>query len=403
MHLEVHAGRKGTEDPPTADRNTKEVFWNWNGRRMRYRIASVIVFAGVVAAAHGQPGGRDSLPQWEISLDPATVRPGPQVVYQRDDLHVGAFHVNSEGLWVLVYERPQLWHRESEAGAQVLRGARLYLLDTLFNERYSVALPGAARALHHDHRGRPIAEGEHDAWLAAAGEEDIHLSAIGRERLHKYVLPWTDSIPGRLLGNNLTPTYPAFDHVAYMPATERSEVICSVTNAHLLELFRSQYKYMSGRDKVIAMDLALKLGTDPETVAGYMTDFHKDIYYEVPYAPLFVVRDTLCVFDRYKGAIRRFDQGLNDLAEVPLAKERYRDRWKRLLQDPVSGRVYALYTSGPRTMLRAIDVSTGRMGDPAVLTHPFPEEVQVHDGYAYYVYRPFGSLQRRTLYREALR
>ncbi len=374
---------------------------------MRHRIASIVVLAGSVVAAHAQPGrpagGRDSLPQWEISLDPATVRPGPQVVYQRDDLHVGAFHVNDEGLWVLVYERPQLWHRESEAGARVLRGARLHLLDTLFNEKHAVVLPGAARALHHDHRGRPVAEGERDAWLAAAGEQGIHLSAIGREQLHSYMLPWTDSIPGRLLGSNLTPTYPAFDHVAYMPATKQSEVICSVTDAHLLELFRSQYKYMSGRDKVIAMDLALELGTDAETVAGYMTAFHKDIYYEVPYAPLFVVRDTLCVFDRYKGAIRRFDAGLNDLAEVPLAKERYRDRWKRLLQDPASERVYALYNSGPRTMLRTIDVITGRMGDPVVLTHPFPEEVQVHDGYAYYVYRAFGSLQRRTLYREALR
>jgi hypothetical protein len=373
---------------------------------MRHRIAWIGIWMGAAIGAHAQSGpprGNDTVPQWEIALDPATVRPGPQVVYQRDDLHVGAFHVDRDGVWVLVYERPQLWHRDTDAGAQVFRGARLHLLDTLFNEKLTVPLPGAARALHHDHQERPLAEGEHEAWSATAIGDRIHLGVIGRDHLHNEVLPWTDSIPGSLLGSNLTATYPAFDHIAYMPATKRSEVICSVVDEHRHELFRSQYKYMSGRDKVIAMDLALRWGTDAETVAGYMTAFHKDIYYEVPYAPLFVVRDTLCVFDRYAGAIRRFDTDLNALPDVPLAKERYRERWKRLLLDPVSDRVYALYRQGPRTVLRPIDVNTGRLGDAFSLTHPFPEEVQVHDGYAYYVYRVSGSLQRRTLYREALR
>lgn len=355
---------------------------------------------------HRRSGARElylHMAQEVRALDPITVSPGPQEVYRREDLHVAAFHANEDGLWVLVYERPGLWHSETEVGTPLFRGARLHLLDTLFQEQRMVTLPGPVRALYHDHAGRVFVEGERKAWRARLEGSGIHLEEFGRDALHRMVLPWTDSIPGRLLGNNLTDTYPAFDHIAHDPATATSHVICSVSDAHLLGLFRSQYKYMSGRDKVIAMDLALALGTDAETVAGYMTAFHDDIYYEKPYAPLFVVNDTLCVFDRYKGSIRCFGPDLVSLTDVPLAPERWRDRWKRLVQDRVDGTVHALYTQGPRTWLRNVDPRSGRLDRPVVLEHPFPEEVQVHGGYAYYVYRPYGSLQRRTLYREALR
>ncbi|HQW40013.1 MAG TPA: carboxypeptidase-like regulatory domain-containing protein, partial [Flavobacteriales bacterium] len=80
-----------------------------------------------------------------VELPAVTItRPGPEVVYQREDLHVGDYHANDQGLWVLTYERPQYWHRDSEVGAQVFREARLHLLDTNFVELCSVRIPGDA-------------------------------------------------------------------------------------------------------------------------------------------------------------------------------------------------------------------------------------------------------------------
>jgi len=330
-------------------------------------------------------------------------RAAPEVVFQRPDLHVGAYHANDEGLWVLVYEKPQLWHRQENAGEQVFRNARLHLLDTLFQERASRALPGRVRGLRHDHRQRLIVEGLDEAWSAEARPEGIVLGRIGRDVLHNAVLPWTDSIPGHLLGNNRSATWPAFDHFAYDPVEDSAIAICSVEDKHVMALFRSQYKYMSGRDKVIAMDLELRTGIDREIIAGHMTGFHKDLYFKVPYAPLFLTGDTLCVFDHASERIRRFAPDLSALDEVPMTHHKERGWRTRLLQDPVDGRIYALYARDPRTTLRPVDAATGALGRPVPLTHPFPEEVQVHGGHVYYVYRPFGSTQHRTLYREALR
>ncbi|MBL7980687.1 MAG: carboxypeptidase-like regulatory domain-containing protein [Flavobacteriales bacterium] len=330
-------------------------------------------------------------------------RPAPEVVFQRNDLHVGDYLVNDEGLWVLVYEQKRLWHSEQEAGATVYRGGRLYLLDTLFNERSSVRLPGEVCGLLSDHAQRPLVEGRTMGWYAQLQGDGLALQQVDLATLHKAVLPWTDSIQGLLLGNNLNAEYPAFDHIAYDPKRDSALLVCSVVDEFLLELFRSQYKYMSGRDKVIASDIALRTGLDREVVAGFMTGFSHDIYYRVPYAPLFVVHDTLRVFDHYKERIRPFTASLEPLADVPLTHHNERHWKQRLLHDVHDDRIYALFAQGIRCWLREVDVRTGALGPVRMLTHASPEEVQVHAGHAYYVYRVPGSLQTRTLYREALR
>ena len=342
--------------------------------------------------------------QQVIELPPAIIqRQAPEVVYQRADLHVGDYFANNDGLWILTYERPQSWHREAEAGKQVFQDARLHLLDTNFIECCSVRLTGEVVRLHHDHAQRVIVEGMKEAWVAAYREGEVALRPIDLTTLEKAVLPWTDSIQGVVLGSTFSATYPAFDHIAYNAGTLETKSICGVEDTHLMDLFRSQYKYMSGHDKVIAMDLAIGTGFDPEVIAGYMTEFYKDIYFDPPYAPLFVVHDTLCVFDHYKERIRRFRPDLTVVDEVPITHQKDRTWRTRLLQDPTDGTVYAQFARNLHTWLRTVDPSTGVIGTRRSLTHPFPEEVQVHDGHVYYVFRPYGSLQRRTLYREALR
>src|SRR5690606_11308322 len=159
---------------------------------------------------------------------------------------------------------------------------------------------------------------------------------VDRDTLYSAILPWTDTLAGKLLGNDLDRTFPEFDHLAYDPDTDRIIPFCTVTDRHVLSLFRSEYKYMSGRDKVIAMDLELETGIDREIIAGYMTGFYNNIYFSVPYAPLFVVNDTIFIFDHSEGTIRCFDRELSAIGEIPMTHQNDRSWKKELLQDPVS-------------------------------------------------------------------
>ncbi len=337
-----------------------------------------------------------------VMLDPIEITtPGPQIVHQPADLHVGAYHINDDGVWVLVYERSQLWHREQNAGEQVLRGARLHLLDTLFRQIASAYFESDVKALHHDHLQRTIVETRSDAYVAERYTDRIKLTRIDLPALRS-LLQWKAAIAGHLIGSDQEESYPAFSYIALDTITLETRSICTVEDRHLMQLFRSQYKYMSGRDKVIAMDLELQTGIDREIYAGYMTGFHNDLYYRVPYAPLFLVEDTICVFDHYSEKIRRFDRKLWPMDEVPIAHHTDRTWRNELLQDPVTERIYSIHQRNSRIWLKEIDPTTGKSSDPFTLHHPFPEEVKVHDGHVWYVHRTSRSLQERTLYREKL-
>lgn len=329
--------------------------------------------------------------------------PVPEVVYQDADLHVGAFLAVDEGVWVLSYERPQLWHSEAEAGQRVMRAARIVLLDALFREVARARIPEDACGLAEDFAGRAVVLGRRFAWFPRLDGDSILFGRMALEQYHQAVQPWTDSLAGQLIGSNRDATYPAFDHIAHDPSEGTDRIICSIRDDETMSLFRSQYKYMSGRDKVFAMDLEKETGVDREVIAGYMTGFQHDLYFHEPYAPLFVSHDTLLVFDHYKERLRRFAETGQEFAEVAINYQHMREWTGSLVQDRMTGLVHVLFRRGSRVWLRAIDATSGELGDASELKYPYPEEVQVADGWAYYVYRPYGSLLRRTLFRERLK
>ena len=362
------------------------------------------------APLHHVVGPGSPLTGLRVMLEPCA-HPIPEVeirsapveeVFAHPTLNVGDLVVGPDGLWVLVYDRPQLWHREEQVGLRELKGARLYLLDTLFQERASAVVREPYRALHVDHQGRPVLEGATTAWVPHPGPDTITWETLPITTLQKAVLPWTDSVPGWLLGNDRRLDHPAFTHFAYDPPSDRTRLVCHVEDSHTLELFRAQYKYMDGRSKVVAMDLARELGVDRELVAGYMTGFHKHIYFHVPYAPLFVVHDTLCVFDHERGSIMRHTLADGLVGEVPIQYQAQRQWAGTLLFDRAMQQVYAVFRKGDLTVLRRVDERSGALLDSHTLHHRFPERLQVYGGHAYYTHRPPGGTTVRTLYRERL-
>lgn len=335
-----------------------------------------------------------SIPEVRITAERA------ERIYAHPQLNVETMHVDDAGIWVLVYDRPQLWHRQEEAGVRELLGAKLYLLDTLFRELASTALSDRPHALHSDLRGRVVVEGRNHAWLPHHGDGRITLERIELDTLRGAILPWTDSVAGHWLGNDRRDDYPAFVHFAMIPGTSAAHSIYAVEDAHTMELFRAEYKYMDGPSKVMAMKLARDLKVDKEIIAGYMTGFHKHMYFHVPYAPLFVVDDTIRIFDHERSLLVHLDERGTVLRRTTLRHHLDRSWQGVLLFDRARGEVYALNKRGPIAQLRRISLITGEVGPVHAVQHPFPDGVQVHDGYVYYTYRDQGSDGVRALFRE---
>ncbi|MFZ1664442.1 MAG: hypothetical protein WBO28_10065 [Flavobacteriales bacterium] len=348
---------------------------------------------------------------WEVRLMPAEYHLGPIAVgraapvevFRRKDLHAADLLINNEGLWVLAYEHPRMLRVQGDAGKEILREVRLVLLDTAYNELASCPVPEDVFGLRHDLRNDVVIEGTRHAFGVGRRGDELVLQPFGLEELRRAVLPWTDSIPGWVVGSNADSTYPALDHLALDPLRDSTRKICSVVDTFMMDLFRSSYKYMRGSDKVLAMNLAADLGTVKETVAGYMTGFSHNIWYRPVYAPLFVVGDTLLVFDHACKQLRKFMRDFSPAGEVSLPyqeKSQGRDWAEKLIQDRVSQQIYAVFQRNGMVWLRSVDPVTGSLGASFRLSFPYPDKVQVHAGQIYYIWRPSGSLQKRTIYRE---
>ena len=328
--------------------------------------------------------------------------PAPEVVFRDEDLHVADHLVNDEGTWVLAYAKRRMLTRQEVAGAGGLKGAEVVLLDTLQRRIASASLDDEVVAMHRSYRNEVVLETRARAYVAMFEEGGIALVSLPKRFLHERLLPWTDSIPQRLLGNDHHPALPAFSHFAFDPERESTDVFCSVEDAHYLAIYRSQYKYLSYRDKVDVMNIANDLGVDKELVAGALSGIAGDMRFKAPYAPVFVRDDGVFVFDHAAERIRSFGAGLKEQEGVPMRHQQDR-RWaERLLQDRATGRIHAVYRYRDHVLLAEVDPLTGRVGQAFRLTHPWPERVQVHGGHVYYVYRPKGSLEHRALYRERL-
>jgi hypothetical protein len=382
----------------------------WQGApdaRLRFTHVSYAP-RGLKLPPTGAPPGimRVYLVQRDLLLESVSVgRQVPEVVFSRPDLHAADLLINDAGLWVLAYEHPRMLRSEGEAGREILREVRLVLLDTLFREVASCPVPEDVFGLRHDLRYDVVIEGTRHAFSVGRAGDELVLHPFGLDELRHAVLPWTDSIPGWVVGSNASADFPAFDHLAFDPLRDSTRRICSVVDTFMMDLFRSSYKYLKGPDKVLAMNLAGELGVDKEIVAGYMSGFSRNIWFKPLYAPLFVVGDTLLVFDHAKGMMRKFTRAFEERGDVPLAytgKKNGRHWAGRLVQDRATQQVYAVFRHFGTTWLQSIDAVNGTLGRPFSITGEYPEQVQVHTGKVYYIWRPYGSLQKRTIYREQL-
>jgi hypothetical protein len=172
----------------------------------------------------------------------------------------------------------------------------------------------------------------------------------------------------------------------------------------MMELYRSEYKWVDIRTKIWAKEKEFETGIDAEVWVG-ATYFTQSIYYKEVYAPMFSRNDTVFVFDHYKNLMFRYDAKgeLMDSIAIYYHLRPKESGWKKLLlQDQVTGQIYIVYENAGKTTLQRFDSATGTLGEIILLYFRYADNIIIRDNYIYYVYRPFESLQKKYLYKEKM-
>jgi hypothetical protein len=235
-------------------------------------------------------------------------------------------------------------------------------------------------------------------------ENSIEEAVLTPEYFFNYVAPIVDTSSVKWFFSNYNKDYPAFNYFAFDAQDSAYMKVTEIKDDLMMELYRSEYKWVDVRTKLWAKNKELETGIDAEVWVG-ANYFTQSIYYKSLYAPLFEKQDTLFVFDYYKDQLRTYNSTGNALDTIPLFHQ-YNPKksgWKNhLIQDKSTGDIYALFERSGYSYLGKIDLNNAQIKETVRLTNRYIDKISIKDEFVYYIYRPFESAQKKFLYKERL-
>lgn len=316
----------------------------------------------------------------------------PVVVYGSDSLSVSDFEILDNGrLLLLTY--PKRLSKSNDL--VILEGKRLI-------SRFSI--DERAEELIRDYRGNPFLVCRKNVYGIRINEDNVELLPVEKNYYMKYIAPIVDTNQTKMYFSNYSEDIPRFDYFSFDQEDSSYYKIQTIQDDLMMELYRSEYKYVDVRTKLWAKNLELETGIDAELWVG-ANYFTQSIYYKSLYAPMFNRNDSLIVLDHYNDLLRVFSSdGIPvDSVEIHYHYNKKKTGFKNsVIQDSKTQEIYVFFDRAGYTYISVLDVSTGNLGPQIRLTHRYIENLTILNNQAYYVYRPFESAQKKFLYREGL-
>lgn len=316
----------------------------------------------------------------------------PDTVFGSKRLNVGDFEVQANGdLILLAYPR------------QLQKGSELLLYDGTVTKS-SVLLDDAAIELKRDFRGNAHVICKEHVYGVYSDGDQIEIGQIPKDYYFKYIEPIVDTNTSKIFFSDFSKIYPAFDYYVYDQLDSSYKSIVNIKDDLMMELYRSEYKWMDVRTKLWAKNKELETGIDAEIYIG-ANYFTQSIYYQEVYAPMFHRNDSIFIFNYPKDVLLIYSIDGNLKDSIPMyhhyhAKE---TGWKRnVIQDRVTGSIYTTYEKDGYCYLGLVNVKTGEISEKVKLSFRYVDKIRVHNNYVYYIYRPFESIQKKFLYKEKL-
>lgn len=327
-------------------------------------------------------------------LQPVTVkaRPRPETVFASVEFNVADFEFIKDKILLISYK------------AKIEKDAELFLIDdnsTVFARRKIEPDP---IELFKDFEGNVNLVYKDTVFRISLHRNEISLQPINFSDFNELIKPCLDKVDEKIIFSDYVSCFPEFNYYYFSSRNSKIASFKKVSNGPLMREFRYEYYFLPPRGKLEARQLAKELKTDKYVVAAAMTGFQKSFYYTPLYAPLFVINDSILVFDHYENKLYFFNQYTEPIDSIEInyhiAPE---EKWsRRLIRDDVKDNIYSLYNKNGFYFLKRLDIKTGSPDTAFRLYNKYAEKIKIHNDYVYYTYRPFESLQKKFLYKEMI-
>jgi hypothetical protein len=290
-----------------------------------------------------------------------------------------------------------------------LKDAELKLADANGKILTTYKVPktgGEAKEFYRDYMGYTNLVCKNYIYRINMYHDRFVLIPLDIQDVNTFIKPIIDTINGKIIFSDYWKDYPLFNYFSYTEKDSTKAQLLSIEDKELMHAYNFEYYSLKPREKLEARRLAMDLNMDKHVVASLMSGFTKSMFYEPLFAPLFIVKDTICVFDHYKDRLYHMDKHGTKIDSISISYNHPKNwkEWKRLmLKDDIENAIYAVYEKNGHKYIKQISTQTGKdMGRYSLQFHS-ADKLKIHDGYAYYIYRPFESTQEKFFYRELIR
>lgn len=287
-----------------------------------------------------------------------------------------------------------------------LSAAKVMLVNDAQNILSTFDIPDEALKLYKDYMGFINVMCKENVFRIKISGNSISLASLPLEEFNVKITPCIDTIKENIYFSNYSKDYPEFTYYAFNTSDSSVSPLRTITDEEQLKEYNMEYYFLKAKDKLYARKLAAEYQVDKHRIAAIMSGVTSSIFYTPLYAPLFIINDTIVVFDHYSNSILSYNKKHERIDSVCIDyhhPKSWRDWKHEIILDKENHNVYALYQKNGYYFLKHIDLKTGKIIGSFKLLNRYVEHIRVKGDYVYYVYRPFESLQEQFVYKELIR
>jgi hypothetical protein len=318
----------------------------------------------------------------------------PEQVFHTNLHYVHDFEIENDRLVLITFSQ------------NLRKDPRLTLCTTNEVILDEIPLSSKPQALFRDFAGRLFVEYEYKVELIVIDNDKIGVTEVDAREYHLNVKPCKDSVHSTILFSDQLWFLPRFNYMAFDVSDSLVFLLKEVVHKQVNHMMRWTYYDMKIDDQRRARKIADHFPElDKQEVAGLMSGFHNSIFYEEPYVPLFVKNDTILIFDHYSDFIFRYSKALETIDSLPIEYHKPQKKWTwkdKVYYDEKQQLFYGLFLQNGYAYLKELDLKSGTIKEENKLQNQFVKKIKVHDGYAYYLHKPFSSPDKPFIYRELL-
>ena len=327
-------------------------------------------------------------------IEVVTIRPEgvPEKIFTSEYVSVADFEVLPDGSYILL-----TYPKTLKKGSDVVLYDGRNIISTIPIDDHAVEL-------RKDFRGNPHVICEKSVYGIYISNAKIGIAKLEKEYFMKYLAPILDSNYTKYYLSDFNKDYPSMNYYSFDQLDSTYSKIVTITDDFMMELYRAEYKWVDVRTKLWAKQKEQETGIDAQIWVG-ANYFTQSVYYKQLYAPMFHRNDTLFIFDYYKDLMYRFNNEGKMIDSISIYHHYFPKQtgWKKhLIQDRVTGQIYALFDVDGYSSIRRINPNSGELMESIPLKYRYVDKIEIYDNALYYIYRPFESVQKKYLFKEKI-